>query len=699
MKKGFSLLLALSLVLTLLPGLAPAARAADYDAAAAADYADAHWNDGVGKADEFVRATLAAGGITIKSGTVMGVFNELLNYGVCSQLTLAQDGYVYRQDNEGRVAVGDVVFFACSKHTPADLKVHAAIVTQIASNGRVLCSQHGDARHNVGIGWYTDAAGHSGDAIRYFAVHLSGVESAVTVSFDEANMRADVGKTGASITIPVTVTRAAMGSGPAALGFTLYASDGSRLAEHSESGKSANYISGKWVVSERTEALGLTLAPETLYRYRGFVVVDGERYESADHYFTTTDAGATVEFGDWFVSDVTETDANLHASVSYDFDPAYKGGEKALKLGVRLYDAALTLLGEADCSSDVSALVEGEKAPGVTGGGLQHDWSVKDLKLTLTPGTKYYVQMFFRCGKTWYSGLSAFTAAGTAPVCTLSYNANGGTGAPEFQTAGTGESVVLSGGIPAREGYVFAGWADAPDAAYSRYAPDSVFYLAADTTLYAVWEKVEEQKIALEVHFPRQQLYFPGQFTDVPENEWYTDYVVSVYQLGLMVGTATDVFSPHKEVSLAQAITMAARIHSIYTTGQDNFVQGKVWYQVYVDYAYENGIIDSAYYKADMTRSATRAMFAEILANALPDEALPAINSFADDCLPDVKMKDDCAPFVYKLYRAGILTGSDLQGSFLPNSYIKRSECAAIIVRMAETTARRVFTLAPAKTE
>ncbi len=196
-----------------------------------------------------------------------------------------------------------------------------------------------------------------------------------------------------------------------------------------------------------------------------------------------------------------------------------------------------------------------------------------------------------------------------------------------------------------------------------------------------------------EVHFQRQTLYFPGQFSDVPADQWYTDPVASAFELSLMKGTGDHTFDPYGNVTLAQAITMAARIHSIYTTGKESFVQTGTWYQVYLDYAYENGIISYACYNADVNNNATRAMFAEIFARALPDDGLYPINSISDDAIPDVKMSAGYAQHVYKLYRAGILTGGDAMGTFSPNTCITRAEAAAIVSRMAESSSRKEFSL------
>ena len=59
--------------------------------------------------------------------------------------------------------------------------------------------------------------------------------------------------------------------------------------------------------------------------------------------------------------------------------------------------------------------------------------------------------------------------------------------------------------------------------------------------------------------------------------------------------------------------------------------------------------------------------------------------------IPSKKIYED--EEIYAFYRAGILDGSLADGSFLPDSGIKRSEVAAIIVRMFDTSERRSVTL------
>ena len=132
-------------------------------------------------------------------------------------------------------------------------------------------------------------------------------------------------------------------------------------------------------------------------------------------------------------------------------------------------------------------------------------------------------------------------------------------------------------------------------------------------------------------NFTAIRSYTPGLFTDV-KDEWFAPYVKNVYEYGLFDGTSPTTFAPAKNLTIAEAIKLASCLHSIYYTGSSNFQQGNPWYQTYVDYALNNGIIASPY--QSYTAYTTRADFAVILAKALPDEALTPMNTIDDNQIP-----------------------------------------------------------------
>lgn len=71
---------------------------------------------------------------------------------------------------------------------------------------------------------------------------------------------------------------------------------------------------------------------------------------------------------------------------------------------------------------------------------------------------------------------------------TVSYNANGGSGAPASQTKVYGLNLTLSSTTPTRSGYTFKGWGVSSTSTTASYQPGSTYTSNASRTLYAIWE-------------------------------------------------------------------------------------------------------------------------------------------------------------------------------------------------------------------
>lgn len=195
---------------------------------------------------------------------------------------------------------------------------------------------------------------------------------------------------------------------------------------------------------------------------------------------------------------------------------------------------------------------------------------------------------------------------------------------------------------------------------------------------------------SLAATFDKVNTYKDGTFSDISSGDWFKAVVASAYELGLMNGSSEATFNPNGNISVAETVALAARIHNIASGGDGKFEQGSPWYQVYVDYATEKKILRDTY--KDLGAKISRANFAFILANALSAEDLPAINDVPDGSLPDVP-DNYKASAIYTLYRAGVLTGSDEFGTFKPDSTITRAEVAAIVSRMADKSQRKTLAL------
>lgn len=210
---------------------------------------------------------------------------------------------------------------------------------------------------------------------------------------------------------------------------------------------------------------------------------------------------------------------------------------------------------------------------------------------------------------------------------------------------------------------------------------------SGDTEEPEITKPVED--VVREV-FPKIRDYAEAAFKDVVKTEWYVSYVKSVYESGLMSGVSTGKFCPDQEVTLAQAITMAARINSKFADDGKVFavVTGTDWMRPYLDYAVGNGIItdevaDSAYMNAPVSR----AQFAEIISAAVPDDACRQINTIKSGQFPDIRDSGSEGTAVYRLCRAGIITG-DSKGNFGPKGTLNRAQMAAITARITDQALR-----------
>lgn len=89
-----------------------------------------------------------------------------------------------------------------------------------------------------------------------------------------------------------------------------------------------------------------------------------------------------------------------------------------------------------------------------------------------------------------YTANSAATlyAVWKANTYTVTYNANGGTGAPGNQTKTYGQTLTLSSTKPTRTNYNFKGWGTSASATTVAYAAGANYTANAAVTLYAIWE-------------------------------------------------------------------------------------------------------------------------------------------------------------------------------------------------------------------
>lgn len=89
-----------------------------------------------------------------------------------------------------------------------------------------------------------------------------------------------------------------------------------------------------------------------------------------------------------------------------------------------------------------------------------------------------------------YTGNAALKlyAVWKANTYTVSYNANGGSGAPQNQTKTHGVALTLSSTKPTRTNYTFKGWGTSANATTATYQAGGSYTANANVTLYAIWQ-------------------------------------------------------------------------------------------------------------------------------------------------------------------------------------------------------------------
>lgn len=217
----------------------------------------------------------------------------------------------------------------------------------------------------------------------------------------------------------------------------------------------------------------------------------------------------------------------------------------------------------------------------------------------------------------------------------------------------------------------------------------SAFLLSAALLLSPALAAGSEEK------FPAVKEY-PG-YADVKDTDWFYDNAKLCYEIGLMNGTDKG-FEPNNILSLAEAVTLAARVGASLRGETIPAPQpGENWYQPYADYLKSVAISDSASAMShnlsdslpwnDLEHPATRDLFLLFLFLSIDgyQDHFTVVNQIQS--LPDT-----ADSITLQFYNWGVLTGIDKYGTFAPGKTLSRAECAAMVSRIARPALRLSFT-------
>ena len=178
-----------------------------------------------------------------------------------------------------------------------------------------------------------------------------------------------------------------------------------------------------------------------------------------------------------------------------------------------------------------------------------------------------------------YTGNKEVVASYTLPVTvtsnsyTISYNANGGTGAPAAQTKYYNELLTLSSTKPIRTGYTFLGWSTGSSATSPTYAAGGSYTANSGATFYAVWKLDATKLISISIETMPNQT--ECQVGDVLFNTdgltiklTYSDNSTKIISSGFTVGSFDTSTPGTKTVTVS---------YEGKTTSFNVYVKEKIW--------------------------------------------------------------------------------------------------------------------------
>lgn len=189
-------------------------------------------------------------------------------------------------------------------------------------------------------------------------------------------------------------------------------------------------------------------------------------------------------------------------------------------------------------------------------------------------------------------------ACWTAQTYTISYNANGGSGAPGSQTKTHGVTLTLSSTKPTRVGYEFLGWATSPTATSATYSAGGSYTINEAATLYAVW-KAKEYSVLYNGNGGTHSITGSETWEDTTNKFTFgKEYNISLETLGdkdfkypgyNLLGWNTSGTATEPLTTLKIEKDEQPQLYAIWELGSNIRVYTNENWQIAIPYIYENG--------------------------------------------------------------------------------------------------------------
>lgn len=270
----------------------------------------------------------------------------------------------------------------------------------------------------------------------------------------------------------------------------------------------------------------------------------------------------------------------------------------------------------------------------------------------------------------------------------LKFDTNGGS---KIDTVTEWEysTIDLDEYVPEKEGYKFVGW----------YADEDLtkeideVYLTQDTTVYAKWEKIEEEVPEEPDEVEETEEPETISFLDVEESDWFYEAVSYAVENGLMSGMSEDIFAPNTPLTREMLAVILWNLEGNPTPNDVApflDVTSDKYYANAIAWANENGIVAGYGDTFGVGDFITREQFAVMLYNYAQYQGYDVsigenvnILSYTDA----LTISDYAYPAMQWACGAGIINGMG-DGTLAPQGKATRAEAATMLMNFCENVVK-----------
>ena len=271
----------------------------------------------------------------------------------------------------------------------------------------------------------------------------------------------------------------------------------------------------------------------------------------------------------------------------------------------------------------------------------------------------------------------------------LKFDTNGGS---KIDTVTEWEysTIDLDEYVPEKEGYKFVGW----------YADEDLtkkideVYLTQDTTVYAKWEKIEEEVPEEPEEVEEVEETETISFLDVKESDWFYEAVSYAVENGLMSGMSEDIFAPNTPLTREMLAVILWNLEGNPTPNDVApflDVTSDKYYANAIAWANENGIVAGYGDTFGVGDFITREQFAVMLYNYAQYQGYD-VSVGEDTNILSYTDAFDISNYAYPAMQwacgAGIMSGND-DGTLNPQGKATRAEAATMLMNFCENVVKK----------